>query len=98
MNAPTIHENIIGKPNPPRNPVAAGSNASIFSTAGEPTRFIKNKPVIIMRLIISLRQGFDKVSFMCNKMQTIEVRMAIKIHIKIEKPPREIVSLTGDEK
>ena len=32
--APAIQENIIGKPNPPKKPVLAGSTASIASIPG----------------------------------------------------------------
>ena len=41
-NAPAIHENIIGSPNPPKKPVLAGSTASIESMAG---------PEIILKII-----------------------------------------------
>ena len=49
---PTIHEKIIGKPNPPRNPVLAGSTASIFSIAGPEIYLMITKPIIIIAAII----------------------------------------------
>ena len=47
-NAPTIHENIIGNPKPPKKPVVAGLTASIDSIAGLDTnlRIIKPKRII----------------------------------------------------
>ncbi len=49
---PTNHENMIGKPNPPKNPEAAGLKASILSMAGDPTKLNKIIKVNIERGIV----------------------------------------------
>ena len=46
--APTIHENTIGKPKPPKNPVLAGLTASIDSIAGSDTSLKIIKPTKII--------------------------------------------------
>ena len=48
ITPPTIQDKIIGKPNPPRNPDAAGSKASILSTAGAPIKFSKISTTMII--------------------------------------------------
>ena len=48
---PTIHENKTGNPSPPRNPVFAGSTASICSIAGPAIIFIRINPTIIIPAI-----------------------------------------------
>ena len=50
-NAPAIHEKIIGNPKPPKNPVFAGSTASIDSIAGPDTILKIIKPKIIIEAI-----------------------------------------------
>ena len=45
--APITHENIIGNPKPPRNPVMAGSTDSIFSIPGSAVILIMITPVMI---------------------------------------------------
>jgi hypothetical protein len=47
-NAPTIHENTIGNPKPPRKPVVAGLTASIDSIAGSETSLKIIKPTKII--------------------------------------------------
>ena len=49
--APTIHENIIGNPKPPRNPVVAGLTASIASIPGSAVILIIIIPAIIIAAI-----------------------------------------------
>ena len=49
--APAIQENIIGKPKPPKNPVLAGSTASIEWIAGPDTILKIIKPAIIIDAI-----------------------------------------------
>ena len=90
-----IHENIIGIPKPPRKPVAAGSKASICSTAGEPMKFMKNKPIMIVREINSLRVILDKRILVFSKMQIATTSPIINPHNSIENPPMDIVSVTG---
>ena len=45
---PTIQENIIGKPMPPKKPVVAGLTASIDSIAGADINLNKINPTIII--------------------------------------------------
>ena len=45
-NAPTIHEKIIGNPNPPRKPVFAGFISSIASMPGSAVNLINRIPEI----------------------------------------------------
>ena len=49
--APTIHENIIGNPKPPKKPVLAGSTASIECIAGLETILKIIKPITIIEAI-----------------------------------------------
>ena len=41
----------MGKPSPPRNPVLAGSTASIFSIAGPDIYLTTKNPIIIINAI-----------------------------------------------
>ena len=47
-NPPTIHENITGIPKPPKNPVLAGSTASMPSIAGPEINLSKIIPTTII--------------------------------------------------
>jgi hypothetical protein len=49
--APTIQENKIGRPMPPKKPVVAGLTASIDSIAGPDINLKRTNPVIITRAI-----------------------------------------------
>ena len=56
---PTNHDNMMGSPNPPRNPDAAGSNASISSMAGDPTKLNKISKISIVRGIVNFFIVFE---------------------------------------
>ena len=91
---PTNHDNMMGKPNPPRNPDAAGLNASILSMAGEPIKLNKIIKVNIERGIVIFLILIERVDLYI--IVTI-VAPTVKItkERKIPDPPSAMVSGTG---
>ena len=91
---PTNQDNMMGKPNPPRNPEAAGSNASIFSMAGDPTKLNRMINVNIERgivIFLILLERLDLYIIVTIVAPTVKITK----EIKIPNPPSSMVSGTG---
>ena len=93
-NAPTIHEKIIGNPNPPRKPVFAGLISSIASMPGSAVNLINRIPEIIRAAMLYVLK-FDFWKFFKMKRNKNTNATIIHIHIKIFRPPALHASWTG---
>ena len=91
---PTNQDNMMGIPNPPRNPDAAGLNASILSMAGDPIKLNKTIKVNIERGIVTFLILIERVDLY---IIVIMVPPTVKItkERKIPDPPSAMVSGTG---
>ena len=91
---PTNHDNTIGKPNPPRNPDAAGLNASMLSMAGDPTRLNKITNINIVRGIVNFFIILERVDLYIIVTVADPTNKITKARI-IPDPPSSMVSGTG---